>query len=69
MNCPERDKLQADAKKTLEQLIVLTNKQISALNQNDSTTLMALDKQLENAFGAKERSFGALSQHTKDHGC
>jgi hypothetical protein len=30
--------------------------------------LMLLDKRLENAFGEKERAFGALTQHKKERG-
>ena len=30
---------------------------------------MELDKKLETAFGEKERAFGALRQHSEEHGC
>jgi len=31
--------------------------------------LLALDSELELKFGEKEHAFGALQQHTKEHGC
>jgi len=43
--------------------------QLKALQDHDIQKLLTLDKELEQAFGAKERAFGALNEHTKDHGC
>jgi hypothetical protein len=69
MNCHERDSLQRDATAALQKIIDLTKQQITAIHDDDQTRLLALDKNLETAFGEKERSFGALHQHTKEHGC
>lgn len=67
--CPEREALQREATRNLQVLIELTKQQIDALTSNDQSRLLALDKNLEKVFGEKERSFGALRQHTKEHGC
>ena len=67
--CQTRETLQAEASETLQRLIDLTENQIRALAENDHQALLHLDKELEMAFGAKERAFGALREHTKEHGC
>lgn len=67
--CPQREALQHDANTVLQKIIDLTRLQIDALSINDQARLLALDKQLEKKFGEKERAFGALRQHAKEHGC
>lgn len=67
--CTEREKLQREASGHLQALIEITKQQIEALQANDQARLIALDKNLEKIFGEKERSFGALRQHTKEHRC
>lgn len=67
--CSERDRLTGEAEAALGRVITLTREQINALNERDDSRLMALDQELELAFGEKERLFGALQQHTKEHGC
>ena len=68
-NCSERDRLTEDAHNTLTEVIQLTQEQIAALQARDQEKLLAADRGLELAFGKKERAFGALQQHTKEHGC
>jgi hypothetical protein len=67
--CPERASLQRTAREVLQNLIDLTHQQLEAISANDQNRLLLLDKRLEHVFGEKERAFGALSQHTKEHGC
>ncbi len=67
--CPKREALQLAANVILQSLIDLTKQQIDALSVNDQSRLLTLDKHLEKKFGEKERAFGALRQHTKEHGC
>jgi hypothetical protein len=67
--CATRDRLQAEASTVLQQMIDMTEDLIRAVAAKNSRSLMALDKQLEAAFGGKERAFGALFEHTKEHGC
>ena len=69
MDCPEREKLKADASKALQDIIEFTNRLLKSVNNEQLASFIALDKDLENAVGAKERAFGALAQHRKDHGC
>lgn len=69
MDCPEREKLKADASKALQDIIEFTNRLLKSVNNEQLASFIALDKDLENAVGAKERVFGALAQHRKDHGC
>lgn len=69
MSCPKRDELQREADRALQQIIDITTQQIGALKKGDQALLLALDKELEKTFGEKERSFGALRQHTEEHGC
>ena len=67
--CPERDALKTDAKRKLHDIIEFSNKLLFALDNDLPSSLTPLDQDLENAVGAKERAFGALAQHRKDHGC
>jgi hypothetical protein len=68
-HCTARETLQREASEVLQRLIDITENQLKALAANDYQSLMRLDKELDLAFGAKERSFGALHEHTKEHGC
>jgi hypothetical protein len=67
--CSVREGLQKRATETLQKVIELTQGQIECLAKNDQSTLTVLDKKLEQMFGEKERAFGALRQHSKEHGC
>jgi len=67
--CPKQTELAQHASEILEHIVRTTHDQIEALKKNDQTELMKLDKQLELLFGEKERAFGSLGQHKKDHGC
>ena len=69
VDCAERDKLKAEAAQALKDIIEFTDRLLKAMNSVTPTSLTPLDKDLENAVGAKERAFGALAQHQKDHGC
>ena len=70
VDCPERDKLNAEAMRALKDIIEFTDRMMQALRAKEpGASLTSLDKDLENAVGAKERAFGALAQHQKEHGC
>ena len=45
----------------------ITREQASALVRRNLTYVDHLDKELEHAIGAKERSLGALKQHWSEH--
>jgi len=53
----------------LRRIDALTEVQIQAMRDKDDEKLMEADKQLEVAFGEKERTFGALFDHRDEHGC
>jgi len=70
VDCPERDKLKADASRALQDIVGFAKRLLPAINsEDDPASLTPLDKDLENAVGEKERAFGALAQHRKEHGC
>ena len=53
----------------LQDLIEVTKLQQNAIREGNFAEVQKLDKQLEELFGAKERSFGAMWQHISEHGC
>ena len=53
----------------LERIDALTEVQIQAMRDGDDERLMDADKQIEAAFGEKQRTFGALFDHRNEHGC
>lgn len=55
--------------KILEAIAAKNMDQVHALRHGDQSKLMQLDKEVEELIGKKERTFGALRQHTADHGC
>jgi len=68
--CAERDKLKSTAAESLKDIINFTDRLLKAVGSETACgSLTPLDKDLENAVGAKERAFGALAQHCKEHGC
>jgi hypothetical protein len=68
-HCQIRLELRSKAAGILENIISLTKEQIRALAANDQRRIVVLDKELEKAFGKKERAFGSLKQHQEEHGC
>jgi len=68
--CAERDKLKGAAAEALKDIINFTDRLLKAVDsEGPCGSLTPLDKDLENAVGSKERAFGALAQHCKEHGC
>ena len=69
-HCAERDKLKSAAAEALTDIINFTDRLLKAVrSEGPCGSLTPLDKDLENAVGSKERAFGALAQHCKEHGC
>ena len=57
-------------KQTLTDIIHFAERLRDAVAKGiDDAPVIKLDKDLENALGAKERAFGALAQHRKEHRC
>jgi hypothetical protein len=67
--CAERQKLSQAAALILDQIIAVNKLQIEALRSSNMRKLLKHDKELELLVGEKERVFGALHQHTKEHRC
>jgi hypothetical protein len=67
--CPIRKQLVEAAEQCLVRIRELTADQITALKAGDHAQVLAIDKDLETVFGDKEKAFGALQQHTAEHGC
>jgi len=68
--CAERDKLKAAAAEAMRDVVNFANRLLNAVCSEESCgSVTPLDKDLENAVGSKERAFGALAQHCKEHGC
>jgi hypothetical protein len=69
MKCVERSRLADEVDAILTSLVDLTGRQLEAFRNGDYAEFSRLDKKLEEAVGVKERSIGALRQHTQEHGC
>ena len=67
--CAEKEKLKTEAARALKDIINFTDRLLKAVDSGQLGSLTPLDQDLENAVGTKERAFGALAQHCKDHGC
>jgi hypothetical protein len=67
--CPKREALVDETQHTLMRLAELARRQADALRTGADNLVMALDKEIENTLGEKERTLGALQQHRKEHGC
>ena len=67
--CTVFAKLQCEVTSVLQLITGLTSAQLEAFQAQDQALFMRLDKELENAMGAKERAVGAMRQHAKEHGC
>jgi len=67
--CETKSNLMQAAEDTLERLIRLARFQREALESGSEGTAAAIDQELEQTFGEKERRLGALYEHTREHGC
>jgi hypothetical protein len=68
-SCTQRQELQQACTQILDRIRALSGESIQALQTNNGERLRELDRELELAIGEKERTFGALWQHTAEHGC
>jgi hypothetical protein len=67
--CVEKALLMEKVQSTLIKLAKIAHEQSDSLGRGDQKTVLALDKELENSLGEKERQLGAFNQHVEDHGC
>ena len=69
MRCEEQQRLAEVVQRALTALAELAHAEREALRTGDQQLIMAIDKQIENTMGEKERGMGALRQHRLEHGC
>jgi hypothetical protein len=69
MDCSLRDQLSQQSQKALDSMIEEIQKARHALKLGDTQMLDQSDRSMEVALGEKERAFGALAQHKREHGC
>jgi hypothetical protein len=62
-------KLMEDVRETLSLLTELIQRQREAIGSAPENTILAIDREIENKLGEKERRMGALKQHRTEHGC
>ncbi|HEY7387151.1 MAG TPA: hypothetical protein VH640_01495 [Bryobacteraceae bacterium] len=67
--CETKGKLLEAAQDTFSRLLDLIEHQREAVRNEAQNTVAAIDIEIERVFGEKERTLGALYQHTKEHGC
>jgi hypothetical protein len=67
--CVRRDELQLEALEVLQSLIDITKAQQDAVRTANVRLVESLDHKLELTFGKKERAFGAMREHIREHGC
>ena len=67
--CAEYTRLEAEVDECLKKLRDLTTLQLEVFRSRNHPSFARLDRELELAVGAKERSIGALNQHGKEHKC
>jgi hypothetical protein len=65
--CTECERLRGEVQDELARVTLLTTAQLNVFGSKDDGTFMRLEKELENAMGAKERAIGALRQHQREH--
>lgn len=69
MKCERQEELRREATAILDRIDALNREQVEAIKNWKDDRLLDLDKELEAAFGEKERAFGALLSHRDEHGC
>ena len=67
--CKRQAQLQNAAVPVREHLDELSEQPINALRDGNYNRVLSLDEKMENYFGKKERAFGALFNHCREHGC
>ena len=69
MTCLRQEELVAETQRHLIRLAELAKQEAEAIATRNETLILALDQDIENTLGLKERAFGALHEHRKEHGC
>jgi len=68
-SCIRQEELIAETQRHLVRLAELANQESEAISSRNEALILALDQDIENTLGLKERSLGALNEHRRVHGC
>ena len=69
LTCSRQEDLIAETQRHLIRLAELAKRESEAIATRDESLILALDQDIENTLGLKERALGALHEHRKEHGC
>jgi hypothetical protein len=69
MTCSVQEKLSQAAQDTLDVMIEAIQRARDAIKRQDQHAIEVSDEDMEVALGKKERAFGALAEHKREHGC
>ena len=67
--CRRQQELIAAVQKHLLRLAALARTESEVISGESENAWMAVDREIENELGEKERAMGALKQHRAEHGC
>jgi hypothetical protein len=67
--CAARKAIEAEVLQALTEYVELTERQIQYLQVSDYQSAENLEEELERKNEQKQRAFGALLQHMKEHDC
>ena len=68
-SCIRQEELIAETQRHLVRLAELANQESEAISSRNEALILALDQDIENTLGLKERALGALHEHRSVHGC
>lgn len=67
--CLRQQELVAETQRHLIRLAELAKQEAEAIATRNEALILALDQDIENTLGLKERALGALHEHRNIHGC
>jgi hypothetical protein len=67
--CGVRLQLEEGVRELLRKLAVLASEEADIVPSGDDPRMDAVDREIENILGEKERAVGALKYHRAEHGC
>jgi hypothetical protein len=67
--CSRQEELVAETQRHLVRLAELAKQEAEAIASRDEALILALDQDIENTLGLKERALGALHEHRNTHNC
>ena len=67
--CLRQQELIHETQRHLIRLAELAKQESEAIASRNESLILALDQDIENTLGLKERALGALHEHRSVHGC